>query len=440
MFDGEIERKVADFRELGLPEYVPREGEVHIAERMVAAVVGARRAGKSYRALQLADELTKQGTLSGIRQICHVDFDNPILAMMTPQDLGCIQSVFLKMTPECDLKTPLVFVLDEIHKIKGWEDYAIDLSSNPRWKVIVTGSSSKLLRDEIATELRGKSISSTVYPLSFREFLTFKGFSGATSSTKEKAEAMRWFDEYLKWGAYPAVARLGASLREPLLREYFDTMILRDVLQRYNVSRPRQCMHLYRYLLSNIARPHTLQSAYAYLKQSGYATSRDSVRAYIQWAEDSWLLCTVPIYSHSHKEQDRNYKKVYCIDWALAIRNSLVWDGSFSRALENVAYQHLKRSHSRVYYYLTRAKRQEVDFIALDNRGKPSVAVQVCSDLSDPATEAREVQPLQTTARYFGIKAAAIVTLNEERRIRCDGVDIEVIPAWKWLLRDLKEG
>ena len=179
MFDEELQRKISDFRELGIPRYVEREHPVHLADRMVSTIVGARRAGKSFRALQVADELIAQGRIGNTRHICHVDFDNPILATMSAGELGQIQNAFLKLTPECDQKSSLVFVLDEIHKIKGWEDYVIDLSRNPNWKVIVTGSSSKLLRDEIATELRGKSVASTVYPLSFREFLKFKGFSRA---------------------------------------------------------------------------------------------------------------------------------------------------------------------------------------------------------------------------------------------------------------------
>ena len=224
---------------------------------MVSTIVGARRAGKSFRSIQVADDLIAKGTIPDIRHVCPVDFDNPILGTLKSTELGQIQSVFLEATPECDLKTPAVFILDEIHKIEGWESYVIDLSRNPNWKVIVTGSSSKLLRDEIATELRGKSVSSTVYPLSFKEFLEFRNYDHSPASTKGQAEAARLFDDYLTWGAYPAVALADEPLREALLREYFDTMILRDVIQRYSVSKPVHCTQIYRHLLSNIAKPCT---------------------------------------------------------------------------------------------------------------------------------------------------------------------------------------
>ena len=436
MIETELQRKFEDFRELGIPKYVTRKGEINLVDRMVTTIVGARRAGKSFRSLQLADELIRNGTLDSIQQVCHLDFDNPILSAMTARDLSQIQDTFLKISPGLGPKTPLVFILDEIHKIKNWEEYVIDLSRNPNWKVVVTGSSSKMIKTDMATELRGKAVSSTIHPLSFVEFLEFRSFKGRSGSSKGQAEIRRHFDDYLKWGSYPALVNLEQHSKEALLREYFDTMILRDIIQRYNVSKPRQCIQLYNYLLSNIGKPHTLRSAYGYLKEGGYTTSRDSVHNYIDQAEDSWLLFLIPIQSDSHKEQDRNYKKIYAVDWALAIRNSSIWDGFYSRALENMIFMNLHGSYPRIRYYLTRSKRQEVDFIASDSRGKPVLAVQVCMDLSQKNTLDRELEPLIATAKYFNIKENLIITLNEEKKFQKDQVTVNAIPAWKWFLKN----
>jgi predicted AAA+ superfamily ATPase len=436
MIEQELQRKIEDFREIGLPAYIPREGRLHFVDNMVATVIGARRSGKSFRVLQAADEFKRQGMIRSLAQLCPIDFDNPILAEMTTRDLKLIQNTFLRINPTFNLKTPAVFILDEIHRINGWEEYVIDLSRNPHWKVIVTGSSSKLLRNDISTALRGKAVSSIVYPLSFAEYLRFKKFHGQPASTKGQAEIQAYFTEYLKWGGYPALPRTAEHSREVLLREYFDTMILKDIVQRFNVGKPRQCIQLYRYLLSNISRPYTLKSAYDFLKQGGYATSRDAVRNYINWAEDAWLLFTVPVHSHSQKEQERNYRKAYCIDWALAIRNSMVWDGAFARAFENLVFLHLLRVYSQVRYYLTRGKRQELDFLASDERGKPVLAVQVCLDISLPDTLRREIDPLISTARYFGVRENLIITMGQEQRFRKEGVTVHVLPAWQWLLKD----
>jgi len=434
MIEEELRRKIGDFRELGIPAYVPRAGEVHLVDRMVSTIVGARRAGKSFRALQVGAELIRSGELRTHEQICPIDFDNPILSVMKATELKTIESTFLQVTPEAGLTTPLVFIFDELHKIEGWEQYVVDLSRNASWRVVVTGSSSRLLRDEIATELRGKAVSSVVYPLSFSEFLTFHGVDSGARSTKNQSDIRRLFETYLKWGGYPALVGQPDRTKEALLREYFDTMILKDVIQRYDVSKPSQCIELYHYLLSIIGKPHTLQSAHGLLKQRGHATSRDAVRDYVRWAKDSWLLFTVPIQTDSPKQQDRNYKKVYCVDWGLAVHNSTVWDGSYSRALENLVYVELLRRYPRVRYYLTRAKRQEVDFLVSDNHAKPVLAIQVCTDPRIDETLRRELEPLFATARFFGTERNLILTLNHEARYEQEGVTVHAIPAWKWLL------
>ena len=433
MIEQEIERKIGDFRELGLPSYFPRNGRIHSVDYMVSTIIGARRSGKSFRMIQEASEWLEQKKIQSINHICRLDFDNPILSGLKANELSLIQSTFLKLTPDVDQETPLLFLLDEIHKIQGWEEYVIDLSRNPHWKVVVSGSSSKMLSQDIATELRGKAISTNLFPLSFAEFLTFKK-SKQNPSTKGQAETRRLFDEYLAWGAYPAIANLDKYLREPILREYFDTMILKDIIQRYNVSKPQQCIQLCRYLLANIGKPYTLQSAYRYLKQSGYATSKDAIRNYIEWSEDSWLLFSIPIFSDSLKEQERNYKKLYAIDWALANKNSQVWDGGRSRALENMIFLHLRRNWPRVHYYLTGKKRQEVDFIVADNNGTPIMALQVCLDISEKNTIQRELDSLAVTANYFKTKINLIITYNQARDFCVNSVNIKAVPAWKWLL------
>lgn len=436
MIEQEIQRKIEDFRAIGFPPYYPREGNVHLVDGTISTIIGARRSGKSYRALQVADELIKAGMIKSLRHVCLLDFDNPILSKMEPFEIKMIPETFLKISQGFGLNTPIIFIFDEIHKIKGFEEGVVDLSRNSNWKIVITGSSSKLLKNDIATELRGKTVSTIMYPLSFAEFLDFKKFDKATAaSTKGQAETKHFFDEYLKWGAYPAIARTEEGSKAVLLREYFDTMILRDIIQRYNVSKPKACIQACNYLMSNISRPATSQSVYNYLKESGFSTSRNSVRDYTDWASDSWFLFFVKMFSKSNKEQERNYKKTYCIDWGLARQNSNVWDGSFSRSFENMIFIHLVRRYARVHYYLTKTKRQEVDFIALNDRGCPELAVQVCLDISQKETLRREIDPLITSAKFFGIKENLLLTLGQEKIFRENGVTVHALPAWRWLLK-----
>ncbi|HCE42067.1 MAG TPA: hypothetical protein DET40_00780 [Lentisphaeria bacterium] len=434
MISNEIGRKLEDFWKNGIPEFVPRLDPVDIVPNMISSLIGSRRAGKSFRALQVADEFLRQRQVASIRNICFLDFDNPVLSSMNAKDLLDIQKSYLKLNPSFDMKTPSLFIFDEIYRIDGWENAVIELSRNRNWKVLVTGSSSKLLRDDAAKELRGKSIGTEIYPLSFREFLDFNRVHADVGSTVGQARLDSLLESYLLWGGFPALTETQESSKAKLLREYFDTMILRDVIQRFGVTQPRECIHLYRYLLSCMGKGVSHKSTYGYLRQCGFHIGRDTVLKLLQHSEDSWLFFPIPIYSSSQKEIDRNSKKNYCIDWALANHNSPVWDGSLSRAFENMVFVHLKRRHSRLNYYLTKSHRQEVDFIVTGNSGRPSSTIQVCIDISDKETLKREVDPLVSTAKYFGVKENFIVTRNEEQYFSSEGVKIRAVPAWKWLL------
>ena len=434
MFINEIERKLEDFWRNGIPEFMPRREPVDIVPNMVSSLIGARRTGKSFRAMQIADEYLKQQQVASIRNICFLDFDNPVLSSMNAKDLLNIQTAYLKLNPEFDMKTPSLFIFDEIYRINGWENAVIELSRNRNWKVFVTGSSSKLLRDDIAKELRGKSISTEIYPLSFREFIDFNWGEADAGSTTGQARLSALLDSYLLWGGFPALTETREISKGKLLREYFDTMILKDVIERFGVTQPRECIHLYKYLLSCIGRSVSHKSSYEYLRQCGFHIGKDTVINLLRHSEDSWLFFPLPIYSSSQKEIDRNCKKNYCVDWALANHNSPVWDGNLSRAFENMIFIHLKRRYSRLNYYLTRTRRQEVDFIVTENSGKPSCAIQVCFDISSRETLQRELEPLASTAKYFDIKENLIITRNEEQSFSHEGVKINAVPAWKWLL------
>ncbi len=431
----EIQRKIEDFREIGIQEYFPRDISVLGAPQAVSVLTGARRSGKSFRTFQEINELLISKWLPDIQSICPIDFDNPHFSKMQDTDSMLIRDTFFKITPHLGLSSSILFIFDEIHRMQGWEDFVVDLSRNPNWKVIVTGSSSKMLSTEIATSLRGKSLTTSIYPLSFKEFLVFKKII-PTLSTKNKAQIQIAFQEYLQWGGFPQVTLSPKPVKEALLREYFDTMILKDIIQRHNVSRPQLCISTFQYLLSLMGKAFTQNSIQKYLRQAGHSLSNTHISGYLNWAEDAWFLFSVPIYSDSPAELVRNYKKCYCIDWALATQNSQSWDGALSRAFENLVYIHLARSYPRVNYYLTQKNRREVDFICVNAAGQPVLAVQACLKIGDGRVLEREVPPLVAAAKYFGIRQALVITLEEQRTFVQDGVTIQLIPAWSWMLEE----
>lgn len=219
-----------------------------------------------------------------------------------------------------------------------------------------------------------------------------------------------------------------------ILREYFDTMILKDIIQRYSISKPRQCTLLYNYLLSCMGKPITTVSSHHFLKSIGENIGRETVSDWIKMGQESYLFYPVTIFSDSLKAIERNYKKIYVTDWALAHFNSRSWDGGILRTLENIVYIHLLRKSLNVNYYLTHSDKKEVDFIISEKNNSPFMLIQVCMNINDIDTYKREIYPLIKTAKHFNIKENLIITMDQEKDIMENGVSIKVVPIWKWLL------
>lgn len=432
----ELTRKFFEFRESERLVYTPREFEINIAPQMVCTLIGARRSGKSYRLIQVIDLAIADRAIKGYNQVCYVDFDNPVLSLMQVHQFAEIPLRFMKINEGFGNNTPILFIFDEIQKINGWEQFVIELSRNPRWYVYVTGSSSRMMRGDISTSLRGKAVSTEVYPFSFSEFLAHQQVDSESRSSTGVAAILRMFDQYLQWGGFPVIPSLDERMRDIILKEYFSTMILKDIIERYNVSRPQQCIYMLRYLLSNIAKPFTQSSAYEAIKSAGMTTSKDAVADYLEWARDAFLCYTIPMFSGSMKEQNRNYLKLYAVDWALSSANNWVWDGMYTRSLENMVYIHLMRLGKKINYYLTREKRQEIDFVVSDTKGKVEQLIQVCWSLADSKVSKRETEPLYKTMEYFGLKESLIITMNESNIIDAGNGKIKVVPAWQWLLEN----
>jgi len=169
------------------------------------------------------------------------------------------------------------------------------------------------------------------------------------------------------------------------------------------------------------------------IKSTGLPTSRDALRSYTEIAEDSYMLYSIPLFSKSLKERERNYSKIYPVDWGLAQHTSPVWDGYLSRALETMVFIELKRRGYIVNYYLTRSDRKEIDFV-VSKHGKVIALIQVSMDISNRKTFDREIAPLLTAAKYLKSAKIYILQMGGSEIIEKEGIQIEIAPVWKWLL------
>ena len=314
--DALLKERMLDFHQSGIPAYTKRTTAVTHIKDMVTTIVGGRKTGKTYLTYQVIDELLKAGKLESLNHVCYLHFDDEALAAMATSDLARIDKVFLSLLKQTDIERPLLFIFDEIHTVSGWENFVLRLKKKPHWLVLVTGSSADLEEDQVARQLRGKTFTNRLYPLSFREFLLFNGWNGQADrmSSDDRATAKGLLDDYLEKGGYPALATMDPPLLRPLLQNYFTSIVASDFILNRGVSNPLACKAYLRNLLQKNACPYTHKKELNNLKSMGFNLAPKTISEWFAWAEESYLIGSVAIRSSSYKQIAQNYRKIYCCD------------------------------------------------------------------------------------------------------------------------------
>lgn len=430
--DALLKERILDFHQTGIPAYIKRDAVVTHVKDMVTTIVGGRKAGKTYLTYQVVDELIKAGKLESLNQVCYLHFDDEALVAMTPADLARIDRVFLSLLKRTDIERPLLFIFDEIHTVSGWEHFVLRLKKRPNWLVLVTGSTSDLEEDKVAKQLRGKTFTNRLYPLSFSEFLRFNGWEGQTDrmSSGDRATARGLLDGYFERGGYPALAMMESALLRQLLQNYFTSIVASDFILDRGISNPLAGKAYLRNLLQKNACPYTHKKELNHLKSMGFNLAPKTVAEWFSWAEESYLIGSAAIRSSSVKKVAQNYRKIYCCDWAMA--NSITgWpEKRVSRSLETIVYWHLVRAGFSVSYDLAGPEKAEIDFVVSRPGEQPFAAVQVCTDLSDESTAEREMKALSWYAKTNPKLERCIITIEDPGR----KTDFPTIPIMDFLL------
>lgn len=315
--------------------------------------------------------------------------------------------------------------LDEIQEIENWQRLVRKYRDSKLYKIYITGSSSKLLSGDLATLLTGRHISVLISPLSFREFLTFKKIEPLSKKDilLKKHFLLKKFYEYVENGGFPEVV---LSENFELLKYYFNDIIQKDIIARYEIRQKNILERMAVYVISNSAKTITLES----IKKT-FSISFALANKYLSYFKDAFLIYEVKQFSFSLKRQEKAIKKYYCIDTGLANMVSFKFTEDRGRMLENVIFLELNRKH-KVYYYKTK-NNHEVDFL-VEEKGKIIKLIQVAWSISDAETKERETRALREAMQELKIKKAEIITFEDEGSIDLDGNKVVVIPAFKYLL------
>ena len=393
----------------------------------IITVIGVRRVGKTYLLFQTLKDLEEKNAF-------YINFEDERI----PRESKFLTELIPTLIEIFGDKRPFYLLLDEIHTMPNWSLWARRIHDFRDAKIVLTGSSSKLMSKEISTELRGRSHDVYLLPLSFREFLRFKGFKlDVELSSTKRALLNRYLLEYLEYGGLPEVVLASEDRKLLILQDYFRTIIYRDIVERHSVKDIENIMDILKILLNSTMISYT--RVYNILRSKGVKIGKEKVINYINYALESLFVHLVPIFSRKMSSQIIYPKKVYFADNGFIRAISIRYGKEKWRWLENIVFLELlrrirNRPLARIYYW--KNDEYEVDFV-VQELDEIKCAVQVAWDLEEYSTRKREIKGLVRFMRKFGAKEGIIVTYESEEEIFEGGIKIKVIPILKLLLEDI---
>jgi len=438
-----IARYILDFHERKLPELIPRELKIRITKDAIVSIIGSRRAGKTYFFYQLMRDINININEKDKTRILYLDFEYPELASITFKEIKEI----VNMHRELFGNEPEYLFFDEIQNVENWEKPIRSLYELKRFYIFITGSSSRLLSKEIATALRGRTISYTLFPFSFREYLKAEGFEkkirgkGEYRSSSEESMIKHFMREYSRYGGLPQVVlNKDEEFRKRFFIEYLDLVVYRDIIERYGVKNLHIVKVMLKYLLSSFAKEFSVHRFYNTLKSQNIKVSKNTLYNYFAYFVDALFVYPIYRFSYSIKEIQLSVPKVYITDTGL-LTNTMGFSENMGRLMENmVAIELLRRKScfapsTEIYYYKS-SEGKEVDFVFKDGL-KIKQLIQVCYDINDLRTRERELKSLIKGSKELKLKCEdlLVITWDYEAEEDFKGEVIKFTPLWKWLLR-----
>jgi len=413
MIDKEIVRQViVDQQKLSFkPSDLSRLGKLD-ENKEILVIAGVRRCGKSTILHELREKNSEKSY--------YLNFDDDRLLSFSVEDFQIIIELFIEL-----YGTQTTFYFDEIQNIKGWERFVRRLYDYGN-KIYLTGSNATMLSKELGTHLTGRYLLHELFPFSFQEYLSFNkiGFTAQSIiSTQDKAEMKSRFNGYFQKGGFPAYLQSGNN---QYLKSLYESILYRDVMVRNGLTNEREILELVFFLASNTSK---LVSYNSLTKVIGVKNAT-TVKNYLGYLQNTYLLFIVNKYDVSIKKQFQNPKKVYFIDLGLIRELGFHFTEDNGRLLENLVFIELKRRGHDVYYHF---QQKECDFLVRE-KNKIVKAIQVSWSVFDSLTRKRELEGLLDAMNCYGLNEGFILTDSEEELIEHENKKIYVKPVWKWLL------
>lgn len=387
---------------------VIRDAQFPDAPNKIKVAMGMRRVGKTYFLYQYILKLLNEG--ADLTSILFINFEDDRLLPLDQQKLAKLIEAFYSLYPENHDRKCFLF-LDEIQNVEGWPIVIRRFYDSKQVEIFLTGSSSKLLSKEIATNLRGRSLAIEIWPYSFNEYMRVNNvaFDKRLYDKKKQDKLMKIFSQYLTVGGFPEVQQYRSDVSQKTLQEYLDIVIYRDIIERHNVKNPSLIKYMILSMVYNVAKPFSINKFYNDLKSQGYSIGKDLLYEYANYIEDAYLTFSISVYDKSIRKTYANPKKAYAIDHGMMRALTLDYENDFGRLFENIIYLELRRLDCKINYYLTE-ERYEIDFLVHSPRGHKKL-FQVAWNIDDDNVLAREKRALQAGMKELKIDGE-IITLD----------------------------
>jgi uncharacterized protein len=410
-----------------LPVVLKRRLEVPLNLPVIVSLVGSRRSGKTSMLYHLITTLRKNGLEK--EKILFINFEDERLTM-DATNLDMIIQAYRELFPETELKD-VYFFFDEIQNVSGWEKFVRRLFDTLTRKIFITGSNSRLLSTEIATALRGRTISFTLYPLSFGEYLDFKQINKSINTQKSRSTLIHYAEQFLRNGGFPELTAMDDHNRVKLLQEYFNVMIFRDIVERYQVSNTDALRFFIKKIFAGVSKPFSVNKAYNDLRSMGYKISNKYLYEYFNYCNDVFLCQSISKFDYSEIKQSKSEKKTYVIDTGLLSAIEFSVSKNQGKLLENMVFLEFLKSGKEIFYF---KGQHECDFIVKE--GNSYTPCQVSWNFDDTSTRERELRGLNEACEYLGVNEGNILCFDHEEETTWNNKKVNVLPVYKFFLEN----
>jgi uncharacterized protein len=384
---------------------IPRHYKFPEAKNIIKVAIGMRRSGKTYFLFQTIRQLLSENV--PLDQILYINFEDDRILPINHKEMGRLIDTWYALNPDNHNHCCYLF-LDEVQNIDKWHLVLRRIQDTKNIQIYVTGSSAKLLSKEIATSLRGRSLSIEILPYNYLEYLTAHNLNPPSKPFGQKMldHQRSYLLDYFHIGGFPGIQSMPSNEQLDTLQNYVETVIFRDIIERHQISNIALMKYFINFLLKNISAPFSINKFYNDIKSQGYKVGKDTLYSYLNYLEDAFLVFAVPIFSESLRHTQTTPKKIYAIDNGLSVANTFNLSENLGKLFENQVYLDLRRQGKKIFYYQT-SDGYEIDFITQDNANKHEI-LQIVWNANDPATFDRENRALNQAKKELGFPGKII--------------------------------